>query len=149
MEHSWIPSGLYDEHCVHKFPCVGSGWAGVHLNTTGQSRSTSPAGAWFMNCWLLVGRRWRNRRQRPLVLDMCTCHTKSQWVTVTLTDSWVYILYTCTDTVLCLGRNRYCVLSLYKSPSSLLLYESLIQPTHQHIATECGQQIRDIHPLLN
>ena len=50
------------------------------------------AGAWFMNCWLLVGRRWRNRRQRPLVLDMCKCHTKSQWVTVTLTDSSVYLL---------------------------------------------------------
>ena len=48
------------------------------------------AGAWFMNCWLLVGRRWRNRQQRPLVLDMCKCHTKSQWVTVTLTDSSVY-----------------------------------------------------------
>ena len=90
MEHSWIPSGLYDEHCVHKFPCVGSGWAGVHLNTTGQSRSTSPLVTDFMNCWLLVGRRWCNRRQRLLVLDMCTCHTKSQWVTVTLTDSWVY-----------------------------------------------------------
>ena len=47
-------------------------------------------GAWFMNCWLLVGRRWRKRRQRPLVMDMCKCHTKSQWVPVTLTDSSVY-----------------------------------------------------------
>ena len=26
-----------------------------------------------------------------LVLDMCRCHTKSQWVTVTLTDSSVYV----------------------------------------------------------
>ena len=51
------------------------------------------AGAWFMNCWLLVGRQWRNRQQRPLVLDMCRCHTKSQWVTVTLTDSSVYLSY--------------------------------------------------------
>ena len=57
MEHSWIPSGLYDEHCVHKFPCVGSGWAGVHLNTTGQSRSTSPlvAHLWTAGCWLADG----------------------------------------------------------------------------------------------
>ena len=61
------------------------------------------AGAWFMNCRRLVGRRWRNRRQRPLVLDMCRCHTKSQWMTVTLTDSSVYshhckwgYLYYCT-----------------------------------------------------
>ena len=57
MEHSWIPSGLYDEHCVHKFPCVGSGWTGVHLNTTGQSRSTSPlvAHLWTASCWLADG----------------------------------------------------------------------------------------------
>ena len=57
MEHSWIPSGLYDEHCVHKFPCVGSRWAGVHLNTTGQSRSTSPlvAHLWTAGCWLADG----------------------------------------------------------------------------------------------
>ena len=57
MEHSWIPSGLYDEHCVHKFPCVGSGWAGVHLNTTGQSRSTSPLvpDLWIAGCWLADG----------------------------------------------------------------------------------------------
>ena len=31
---------------------------------------------------------------KPLVLDMCKCHTKSHWVTVTLTDSSVY-RYTC------------------------------------------------------
>ena len=54
MEHTQIPSGLYDEHCVHTFPCVGSGWAGVHLNTTGQSRSTSPLvpDLWIAGCWL-------------------------------------------------------------------------------------------------
>ena len=53
----FIPSGLYDEHCVHKFPCVGSGWAGVHLNTTGQSRSTSPLvpDLWIAGCWLADG----------------------------------------------------------------------------------------------
>ena len=57
MEHSWIPSGLYDEHCVHKFPYVGSGWAGVHLNTTGQSRSTSPLvpDLWIAGCLLADG----------------------------------------------------------------------------------------------
>ena len=34
------------------------------------------ASAWFMNCWLLVGRQWRNRRQRPLyVLDICKWHS--------------------------------------------------------------------------
>ena len=38
MKHSWIPFGLYDEHCKHKFSCVGSGWAGMHLHTTDQSR---------------------------------------------------------------------------------------------------------------
>ena len=80
---------LYDEHCVHKFPCIGSGWAGVHLNTIDQSRIYLTARAWFMNPWLPLGRRWRNRRQRPLVLNMCKCHAKAQWVTVTLTDNTV------------------------------------------------------------
>ena len=57
MEHSWIPSGMYDEHCVHRFPCVGSGWAGVHLNTTDQSRSTSPLvpHLWIAGCRLADG----------------------------------------------------------------------------------------------
>ena len=49
------------------------------------------ARAWFMHCWLLIGRRWRNRRQRPLVLNICKCHKKAQWVTVTLTDNSVKI----------------------------------------------------------
>ena len=49
------------------------------------------ARASFMNCWLPVGRRWRNRRQRHLVLNMCKFHAKAQWVTVTLTNSSVYL----------------------------------------------------------
>ena len=61
----------------------------MHLNTTDQSRIYLTAHAWFMNCWMLVGRRWRNRRQRPLVLNICKFHEKTQWVTVTLPDNSV------------------------------------------------------------
>ena len=57
MEHSWIPPGLYDEHCVHRLPCVASRWADVHLNTTDQSRSTSPLvpHLWIAGCRLADG----------------------------------------------------------------------------------------------
>ena len=50
MEHSWIPSGLYhvyDEHCVHKFPCVPQ--------LTNQDLPHGSCDLWNAGCWLADG----------------------------------------------------------------------------------------------
>ena len=85
MGHSWILSDLYDEQISMCWQQVGScaskhNWP-ITIYLTDHAR--------FMNCRLLVGRRWRNIRQRPLVLNICKCREKAQWVTVTLTDNSV------------------------------------------------------------
>ena len=74
----------YPLACMARAACTDSHFlANVHINTTDQSQSTSRL-VRFMNCCLLVGRRWCNRRQRPLVLINSQCDKKDQWVTYTV-----------------------------------------------------------------
>ena len=85
VEHSCIPSCLYHEHCVHRFPRSG------HASKHNWPIKMYLINVWFMKRWLLIGRRWCNRWQGLLVLNIPKCHEKSQCVTVTLTAPSVII----------------------------------------------------------